>query len=805
MKRTLRISAGIIYLGIFAFSLIVLLNPDLPLFYDKQQIENQNLVSDGDAFSYQFNVDTHFYNPGTISVLEDQRALTLSSSEDTTSIANGSFAIENAGNNQITVVIVPTASSNPQTNGHSYSIYIRPYLISSNLAGFIFLLLLLGVIVFLSSSLANPQKRKLLLSSALGVVKLWVSLFDRPASASGVRTGKPGFKPDFELIKRSAINTLLIAFLYVFMEWIFYVTKPSFMDLLAWSDKIKIFLITGFVVALLAMLALAVIALLDLLLSPFVPFFHKYALHFPAAFLLTCLCLILLDNFTYTIFNFGIVDTLTLLRVLYGLDFIGLLDYFTKQLAAAREKPENRLWNTISSTGAIALIITSLILVGLTFKNNNTLAQVEQNSGDANKPNIILFGTDGLNAANMSTYGYGRDTTPFITELAQSSLLSQNNFSNAGNSQGSDTATLTGKSPLATRVLFPPNALHGIDEYQHLPGILKINGYRTVFLGLPYYDDVNAANFQDAFDVVNCKENDTNNPFNFTSQYGFDDENYFFNTLEGRILERVNHIFFIADMVNPYAVVSQNMSDQERIECLYSELNRSKQTGQPLFIQVHLEGTHGDAYNPIDQVFSKGEKDNEDWMTDFYDDSILDYDSQVDELVKYLNENDQYGNTLLILYTDHAQEWNTTKKIPLILHFPNDQYAGTISQNTQNLDIAPTILDYLNITKPAWMEGSSLLKNLDSNRLILDPQQIPTTGNDAENVNVPPFFQFGIITVIQCQNWFTFDLRKDTITPGVIDNYVSPCLTNSLDSPEVIQQKVRTILKQNGFNIPDDW
>ena len=65
-----------------------------------------------------------------------------------------------------------------------------------------------------------------------------------------------------------------------------------------------------------------------------------------------------------------------------------------------------------------------------------TLNPAEQNSSIANKPNVILFGTDGLNAANMSLYGYSRDTTPYINTLANSSLVSQNNFSNAGNSPG---------------------------------------------------------------------------------------------------------------------------------------------------------------------------------------------------------------------------------------------------------------------------------------------------------------------------------------------------------------------------------
>ena len=409
------------------------------------------------------------------------------------------------------------------------------------------------MIVFLSSSLANPQKRKLLLSSPFGVVELWINLFDRSISASDARVGKRSFKPDFELFKRSAVNTLLISFLYVFMEWIFYVTKPSFMDLLSWGDKTKIFLVTGLVIALLSVLVLIVIALLDLLLSPFFPSFREYAFRFPAAFLLTCLSLILLDNFTYTNFEFwycrhkdpvaGPVWT----RVYWVADLfyetVGDRKRKTRKPALEHnEPPQRHRFNNYPLT-----------LVGLTFKNNNALAQVEQNSGDANKPNIILFGTDGLNAANMSVYGYNRDTTPFITGLAQSSLLSQNNFSNAASSEGSDTATLTGKLPLTTpRFVISPDILQGINEYQHLPGILKSAGYRTVFLGEPNHDDVNAANFQNAFDAVNCEDNSVDSFSGLVSGYGFDEEVYFLSTLKGRIVDRFDHIFFIKDMVNPF-------------------------------------------------------------------------------------------------------------------------------------------------------------------------------------------------------------------------------------------------------------
>jgi hypothetical protein len=811
MKRVIGITFGAIYLLLLVFSLIVLFKPDLPIFYDHQPIDTQKLTSEGGAFSYQFNVDTYLYNPDTVSLLEDGHALALSSSEDGSFPTSGSFEIENVDKNQIALSVIPNESSTSSATKHTFTIEIRPYIISSNLAGFITLLLALGLIVFLSSCISDPQKRKPLLSSPSGVMELWISLFNRP-----IHFPKINFtRPDHGLLRRSVVNALLAAFFYVFMEWIFYATKPSFMDLLGWGDKIKIFLITALVIALLSLLALLAIAVLDLVLSPFFPSFRKYAFYLPAAFLLACLGLILLDNFTYTVFKFGIVDTTTLLRFLYGLGFIGLLIYCTKQLAAMNTHPEKPIVRIITSVSAITLTLAALILAGLTYEvSDNSLVQTGHSTDGENKPNIILFGTDGLNAANMSAYGYDRDTTPFITELSQSSLVSQNNFSNAGASLGSDTATLTGKMALTTRVLYAPDILKGTDEYQHLPGILKSAGYRTVFLGEKYYDDVNSINFQGAFDSVQCEENNVAIS-SLISGYGFDEEIYFLTTLWGRIGDRVEHILFIKDMVNPYVQVTetatQTFNDQDRIQCLVSELERANRTGQPVFIQVHLEETHGSKFWPTTHVFSKDETQDQDWMTDWYDDAILDYDAEVKNLVQTLKDNGQYDDTLLILYTDHAQNYNPIEKIPLILHFPNDRYAGAVAQNTENLDIAPTILDYLNIDQPTWMVGNSLLGELDPNRLILDPSVVSAVLNSSGFFTLPastlkpPFYQFSSLTVIQCQNWFRFDLQNMTVTQGIVDNYVAPCQADDLDSVDFIHDKVGEILKQNGFDLPDNW
>jgi hypothetical protein len=43
------------------------------------------------------------------------------------------------------------------------------------------------------------------------------------------------------------------------------------------------------------------------------------------------------------------------------------------------------------------------------------------------------------------------------------------------------------------------------------------------------------------------------------------------------------------------------------------------------------------------------------------------------------------------------------------------------------------------------------------------------------------------------------------LTQGIVDNYVAPCQADDLDSVDFIHDKVGEILKQNGFDLPDNW
>ncbi|MEN6409304.1 MAG: hypothetical protein ABFD44_06310, partial [Anaerolineaceae bacterium] len=78
----------------------------------------------------------------------------------------------------------------------------------------------------------------------------------------------PFWQTRVPLWKRAGAQIIGVSFFYILMEWIFFVTKSSFMDTLRFSEKVRLLLITGCAVTLIALLTLPVIFLLEAALSP---------------------------------------------------------------------------------------------------------------------------------------------------------------------------------------------------------------------------------------------------------------------------------------------------------------------------------------------------------------------------------------------------------------------------------------------------------------------------------------------------------------------------------------------------------
>ncbi len=616
-------------------------------------------------------------------------------------------------------------------------------------------------------------------------------------------------------VRGACITTILLSFLYAFMTWLFFVTKPSFMDILNFPEKLGVMFTTGFSLSMIGLFFLGIIFVLDISFSPFVPPFPKFQYTLPAGLLISSLALILIDNFTYTVFGVGVVTASNLIRILYAFGFIVLFVFAVYKLASHKSKEKVNLIERLGAVCSGSFIIIAIIFAALYYQPLNggsTGTVVDDNVRQ--KPNIILMSNDGLNAENMSIYGYERETTPFMEELVQSSLMMLNNFANANVSTGSEASMLTGKNPFELRVLYPPNTLQEKDMYEHLPGLLKQNGYRTISLGVPHFVDMNVINFKNAFDSVNCQPNQSQALVDKASQTGYSNTLYFLSTISGRLMDRLKHIFFIEEMENPYTDLANNepisgpMSEEQVFNCLTNEINQAMLLEQPFFAHIHLVSTHGEVFHPALRVFSEGQEQNKDWMTDFYDDAILSYDFKIRELVDDLENQGLFEDTIFVLYSDHGSQWTIKDRTPLMIRFPGGAFAGEVSESTQNMDIAPTLLDYLELEKPSWMRGDSLIDQLDPTRLIYAAEikfEFFDGGRIVPDSIQPPFFQFGLLDIVQCQMFYQIDLQSMTMTVEEIDNYQQRCTMELLDSEDTVWARAGEMLRDFGYDVPKGW
>lgn len=554
--------------------------------------------------------------------------------------------------------------------------------------------------------------------------------------------------------KKLLFYTTLTAYFYIFMEWLFFATKPSFLNGMSVYENLAVLLISGGMTAFIFGIPSLVLFFTSALVKrkSFSALLLGMAV-VPSAFLSGALVLILADNFTYTVFKFGIVTSMGIWRGVYGLLFLFLVWACARQaLQFIRTPLRSKTLRFLPP----ALLTASLLLAGERFINRGPEIVSELTATLENRPHILLIGSDGVNAENMSLYGYERETTPFLEELSSSSLLAENALSNWDSSAASITSMLTGKPPLETRVFSGEDILTGIHAYQHLPGILRKNGYLTIQMGVPSYVDAYTMNMQDAFDEANGRSVDQGPLFSTVRKIGQGDSAYFVTRLFERISDRIMHIYYYRSMVNPIdqvtvASAETSQSGSEKIAYLKELLRNSE---QPLFVHIHLMGTHGPKFSFSEQVFSAGQEQSQEWMPDFYDDSILTFDGYIRDIYNELESSGELDNTILIIYSDHGQAYDL-QRVPLMIRFPNGEFSQTMKSNVHNLDVAPSILDYLEFPIPGWMKGRSLLNGEPPQDRLLAIGNVPET---QVIIQCDKIYQ----VAVKAQLWFVSELRGHT-------------------------------------------
>ena len=602
--------------------------------------------------------------------------------------------------------------------------------------------------------------------------------------------------------------SILVVYFYVFNEWLFFVTKPSFMSALSLFDRFLILATTPVPLLALLLPLVLICALPSVLLSSpaWVRRYAKVVCVVPTC-LLSISCLLLVDNFTYTVMGVGIQSSPMGPGSLYIVVFAALLVFpFLFLLRVLR----SLVGSSPFVSGSFVLVLVSVCALLLPVNRGiDTGSSTDPEPLIATgRPNILLIGGDGLEAAHTSVYGYERDTTPFLRSFSEDALVCENAFSNAGPSGASIASMLTGKLPTHTGLIFPPDILRGRDVYQHLPAILKRHGYRSINIGIRAYADAYDMNMRNSFDIANGRSfQEVELPEPVVSLIG-QDSAYFLATMFDRIWSRIFHVAGIQPITDAFAEVMDAEksygSDAKRIQSLWSFIDSSD---LPFFAHLHLLATHGPKFRPKVQVFSLGQAQKEPWTRDFYDDAILAFDGYLAEIVRQLGLRSKLESTLVIITSDHGREHIVNVRLPLIFRFPRGKYAGRISKNVQNLDVAPTILEYLDLAQPEWMEGRSLISDdlqpdypifSADRRHGLTQLRAGWLEMDVEKIE-PPFYSLGYLGVLICDQFFQLEMEPSILRVSKVRTETSSCSDETPPENEKIGQMLLDHLRESGY------
>ncbi len=578
--------------------------------------------------------------------------------------------------------------------------------------------------------------------------------------------------------------TILAAYFHALMEWLFFVTQSSSLSTLSLLEKFKVLFSTG------GVLAFLLLALLLILILPSLKW--KFLGYIPAALMLSVTAMVMIDNFSYTVFKFGIVSVVGAWRLIYTAAF--LLIFYWMFRFVQRQK----LWKNASLL-TLSLLAISIVGIYSIYRSRSPYMSgfvPEAREASTEYPNIIILGSDGLSASYLSAYGFEGNTTPFISELTKTSLVAENAFPNASSTTGSTTSALTGKMPAEVQVFRYPDILSQEDSFEHMPSILKHMGYKTVQIGTTYYVDAKKLNLLDGFEIVNNVSFE--NPLLDAIQplLGNSSSAYFLQTVAERASDRLFHIFFVKEMENPFQQVNNpkfRMTDGERVDQIINLLETSD---RPVFVFSHFMNTHGPHFSSGDRASTEeSEEEEKEWDVELYKEAIRSFDDNVRELYTYLEESGKLDNTIIVIYTDHGYRYVINQRIPLIIHFPNDEFAGPIKNNVQVIDLPATLLDYIDKDQPEWMTGTSLLQGEPP----VMREIISTTAGSPKKIK-PPFYQIKSLQFIVCQKWYSWNVQDNEFKTGEVKSHTAKCDPTLLPTDDEVKKKMLEFFKKYKYD-----
>lgn len=289
--------------------------------------------------------------------------------------------------------------------------------------------------------------------------------------------------------------------------------------------------------------------------------------------------------------------------------------------------------------------------------------------------NLLLITVDTLRADRLGSYGYEPAETPRLDRLAAAGIRFEEVVAPAPLTLPSHASLMTSMNPPSHGIR--DNAAFEISAGAHmLAELLRTAGYETgAFVGAYVLHSRWGLNrgfdiYEDRFDYVE-------------------------SGAQQRVVERLG---------------------EEVVEPVLDWLAHPREA--PFFAWVHLYDPH-DPYKAPDPFGSR-------FAGQPYDGEVAYSDFQVGRILDALSRSGNSDKTLVVVTSDHGESlgdhdesthgfflYDPTVLVPLIFRLPDGHAAGlVVPEQVRLIDVAPTILDLLELGSPASFEGQSLLPYL---------------------------------------------------------------------------------------------
>jgi arylsulfatase A-like enzyme len=353
-------------------------------------------------------------------------------------------------------------------------------------------------------------------------------------------------------------------------------------------------------------------------------------------------------------------------------------------LRAVRKQLLQQRWPWLVAAGVIAIAFLSTFvkirLPGDWDRRARGSAEDIARLRDRGDLNVLFIVVDTLRAERLGSYGYERDTSPVLDELARSGIRFERHLAQSSWTKSSMASLWTGLYPART----------GITRYDHV---------------LPDAARMPAELLREAgFQTVGLWRNGWVSP-----TFGFD---------QGfEVYQRPTANPMPPNLRRENPTLSDRGTDQSLIEVTAEFLRVSGR--KRWFLYLHMMDLHEYIYDAESALFGSSH-------SDLYDNSIRWTDVSIGLLLEALAELGQLENSLVAITSDHGEAflergfegharevYRETTEVPFLLSLPFRLEPGVVVKTrTQNVDVWPTIFDLLGLEAPPGIDGRSRLPDI---------------------------------------------------------------------------------------------